>query len=99
VADPQGKCNLGTLSVVSLICGLISIFVFPMAFGGAAIIMGVMVMQRVDDKESREYGNARIGIIAGIVGIVLWIVTLFTMGYMGIDTGNLFGGQTPQSAF
>jgi uncharacterized membrane protein HdeD (DUF308 family) len=92
--------KLERLGLASLICGLVSIFIFPLAFGSAAIVMGYLVMQRIEDRESRAYGNARIGIIAGIIGIVLWIITLVAMGYLGGDMGNLFGGTPkPESAF
>ena len=93
--------NDESLGIVSLVCGLVSIFLFPLAFGGTAIIVGYLVMGR-NESDTRAYGNARIGMIAGIVGIVLWVATLASMGMMGIDVNSLFGsafdGGTPADA-
>ncbi len=93
------NANNDKLALAALVCGLTSIFIFPLAFGSAAIIFGVMVQDRVD-RDSREYENARLGIIFGIIGLVFWIVTLFAMNYLGFDANTFFSesGQ-PQSAF
>lgn len=84
--------NDESLGIVALVCGLVSIFLFPIAFGGAAIIVGLMVMGR-NDSTSRAYANARIGLIAGIIGIVLWIVTLVSLNMIGFDANSLINGS------
>ena len=85
------------LALASFICGLISIFIFPLAFGGAAIIFGIMVKDRVE-RDSRDYQNARLGIVFGIIGIVFWVITLMTMNYLNFDLNSLMGNGQPQSA-
>ena len=87
-------------ALIAMICGLVSIFIFPILFGTLGIVLGYTVMSRIDDKESHAYSTARIGLIAGVVGLALWVVTLASMGFLGIDQGVLAGnpGETP-SAF
>lgn len=84
--------NVEKVSIVALVCGLISIFIFPLLFGTAGIVLGYTVMSRVEDKTSRSYANGRIGLIAGIVGIALWFITLATMGLFGLNPNSLLGG-------
>lgn len=94
--------NIDKLAVAALVCGLTSIFIFPLAFGSAGIIFGLIVQDRLgkDARDSREYQNARLGIIFGIIGLVFWVVTLFAMNYLGFDANSLLGGtQQAQSAF
>lgn len=80
------------LAIASLVCGIASIFLFPLAFGSAAIIFGIMVKDRVE-KDSSAYQNARLGIILGIVGLVLWIVTVAAMNLAGFNINSFFGMQ------
>jgi hypothetical protein len=87
------------LAIAALVCGITSIFIFPLAFGSAGIIFGIMVQDRVE-KDSRAYQNARLGIVLGIVGLVLWVSTLAMMNLTGLDVNSFLGGQSqPQSAF
>ena len=80
------------LAVAALVCGITSIFIFPLAFGSAGIIFGILVQDRVE-KDSRAYQNARLGIVFGIIGLSLWVFTLLTMNYLNIDVNSLFGGS------
>lgn len=92
--------NVDSLSVAALICGLVSIFIFPLLFGITGIGLGLWVMGNVEDKGSRAYANGRIGVIAGTVGLVLWVLTLAAMGILGFDANSLLGaGDQPHSAF
>ena len=91
--------NDDKLATAALVCGLVSIFIFPLAFGAAAIIFGLIVQDRVEDQEVKAYQTARLGIIFGVIGIVFWIVSLFALNYIGIDMNSLMGTQEPQSAF
>ena len=87
------------LALAAFICGLISIFIFPLAFGSAGIIFGIMAQDRVE-KDSRAYQNARLGIIFGIIGIAFWIITLLAFNYLNADMTSLLGGSAQQpSAF
>lgn len=91
--------NDGKLSIAALVCGIVSIFIFPLAFGAAAIIFGVVVQGRVE-KDSREYQYARLGIVLGIVGLVFWVISLAALNYLGFNANSLFGGTVePQPAF
>ncbi|MDO4532556.1 MAG: DUF4190 domain-containing protein [Coriobacteriia bacterium] len=81
------------LALAALICGITSIFIFPLAFGSAGIIFGILVQDRVE-KDSRAYQNARLGILFGIIGLALWVFTLATMNYLNVDLNSFFG--TPQ---
>lgn len=93
------KENIEGLAVAAMVCGLVSILVFPLLFGVVGIGLGLWVTNNLEDKESRAYSNARIGIIAGIVGLALWIITLALMGMLGIDTSALLGSPQGPSAF
>lgn len=96
--DEQDNRN-EKLGLVAMICGIVSIFIFPLAFGAAAIIFGVNVTGR-EEKGTRAYQNAQLGIILGIVGLVLWLVSLVMFNYLNLDINSLFGGSAPQqSAF
>ena len=100
VMDEKNNTNSNNekLSIAALVCGLTSIFIFPLAFGAAGIIFGLMVQDRVE-KDTREYQNARLGIVFGILGLVFWIVSLVTLNYLGFDANSFFGGSAqPQSA-
>ncbi|MBE6470843.1 MAG: DUF4190 domain-containing protein [Coriobacteriaceae bacterium] len=91
--------NNEKLAIAALVCGITSIFIFPLAFGAAGIIFGLMAQDRAD-KESRAYQNAHLGIVFGIIGLVFWIVTLFAMNYLGFDANSLIsGGSQGESAF
>ena len=96
------EVNIDRLANVSLVCGIVSIFIFPMAFGGAAIIMGILVMERVETKDCRAYSNARLGIIFGIIGLALWLLMLAALNFAGFDMNslvNLSGESTQAPAF
>jgi uncharacterized membrane protein HdeD (DUF308 family) len=87
------------LALVGFICGLVSIFILPLAFGSAAIVFGIITTGRAE-KDSRAYTYARTGIVLGIVGLVLWVVALFTMSYLSIDLNGMLGISSPEpSAF
>ena len=91
--------NEDKLALASLVCGITSIFIFPLAFGTAAIIFGLITQDRVE-RDSREWQNARLGIIFGIIGLVLWVVALAAYNYIGFDMNSLGGGTSQQpSAF
>ena len=91
--------NNEKLAIAALVCGITSIFIFPLAFGSAGIIFGIMVQDRVE-QDSRAYQNARLGIVLGIIGIALWVGTLAMMNFTGLDVNAFLGGQAPQqSAF
>lgn len=98
MADNDTNANNEKLALASLICGLVSIFIFPLAFGSAGIIFGIMVQDRVE-KDSRAYQNARFGIIFGIIGLVFWVISLVMMNYVGFDANSFLGQSQPQSAF
>lgn len=87
-----------SVALASFICGIVSLFIFPLAFGGAAIIFGLLVQGRLDE-DSRALQNARLGIIFGIVGLVLWIASMAAMGLIGVDAGSFFGAPQEQPAF
>jgi hypothetical protein len=96
--DEQGNRN-EKLGLVAMICGIVSIFIFPLAFGAAAIIFGVQVTGR-EEEGTRAYQNAKLGIVLGIVGLVLWMVSLVMFNYLNIDLGSMFSGSAQQpSAF
>ena len=91
--------NNEKLGVAALVCGVVSIFIFPLAFGGAAIVFGIMVQDRAE-KDTRAYQNARLGIVFGIIGIVFWLVSLATMNLIGFDLNSMLGlSPQEQSAF
>jgi len=91
--------NNDKLAVAALVCGVVSIFIFPLAFGGAAIVFGIMVQDRVS-KDSRAYQNARLGIVFGIIGIVFWLVSLAALNLIGFNPSSMFGlSPQAQSAF
>ena len=96
--DEQNDRN-EKLGLVAMICGIVSIFIFPLAFGAAAIIFGINVTGR-EEEGTRAYQNARLGIILGIVGLALWIISLIMFNYLSIDLTSMMGGSGSQpSAF
>lgn len=55
------------LSIASLACGIVSIFVFPYIFGIGAVILGIIGLANLEEKKNLAIA----GIIVGIIGI-LW---------------------------
>lgn len=91
--------NNERLALAAFVCGIVSIFIFPLAFGSAGIIFGIMAQDRVE-RDTRAYQYARMGILLGIVGLALWVLALFMANYLSFDMNSFFGGTAPQpSAF
>ena len=59
--------NNNSSSIVSLVCGLISLFVLPFIFGIISIIFGIVGLSKQEEKKVYSI----IGIILGVIGI-LW---------------------------
>lgn len=58
--------NNGSCSVASLICSIVSFFVFPFIFGIAGIILGIIGISKQEEKKNL----AVIGVIIGIFSIL-----------------------------
>ncbi len=65
--------NNGSCSVASLICSIVSFFVFPYIFGLAGIILGIIGVSKQE-----KTGLAIIGIILSIIGII-WALSYYGM--------------------
>lgn len=59
--------NNSSMSIASLICGIVSIFILPFIFGLASIILGIVGVSKQEEKKN----CAIAGIIIGIISI-LW---------------------------
>lgn len=55
-----------SMSIASLICGIVSFFILPFIFGIASIILGIIAISKGEEKKT----YAVIGIILGIIGVV-----------------------------
>lgn len=55
-----------SMSIASLICGIVSIFILPFIFGIASIILGIIAISKQEEK--KNYGV--LGIILGIIGVI-----------------------------
>ncbi len=53
-------------STASLVCGIISFFIFPFIFGVVSIILGIIAFAKKENKKL----FAIIGILLGVVGII-----------------------------
>lgn len=84
------------LALAALICGIVSIFILPIALGSAAVIFGFIARSRAE-KGTRTYQNANLGILFGALGLLLWVFALLAAGYLGIDMGTLLGSGTAGS--
>ena len=78
------------ISLTALVCGIVSIFMFPLLFGGLGIALGIVGMSR-NEKGSTSYDLARAGLICGIVGLALWVLTVAIMNSLGITPNSLLG--------
>ena len=58
--------NNSTSSIASLICSIVSFFVFPFTFGIAGIILGIIGISKQEEKKNL----AVIGVIIGIFSIL-----------------------------
>ncbi len=59
----NGNNNLG---LASLICGIVSIFIFPFIFGIVGVILGIVGISKQEDKKVYSI----IGIILGIFSVL-----------------------------
>ena len=73
-APAETKANSG-LDIAALVCGILSIFLFPIIFGTLGIILGA-----VSKNKGSKSGMATAGIVCGIIGIVGWILMLVLGG-------------------
>lgn len=89
--------NNSRLATVALVCGITSIFILPILFGGAAIIFGSIVRSRAE-KGTRVYQNANLGILFGVLGLVFWVLALIASSYLQIDMGTFLGGTSTLSS-
>ncbi len=55
-----------SMSIASLICGIVSIFILPFIFGIASIILGIIAISKQEEKKN----YAVLGIILGIIGVI-----------------------------
>jgi hypothetical protein len=96
-----------TLSVVSLIAGLLGLTTFPFIASIAAIVTGGMAKKEIARSEGqlRGEGLATAGQILGWLGIgVAFLVACFlcfglslvlAIGWQALDVNTLFGGGLP----
>lgn len=81
-----------TLGLLGLIFGIISIpfgfccGLFTLPFAAAGIILGYLGMQRAAQGQATNKGQAKAGLITGIIGLVLGIVMVI-LGQL-LDVGQ-----------
>lgn len=75
---PQGEPGKG-FAITSLVTGIVSFFCFGIILGILAIVFG-----GVAKSKGYQGGMATAGMILGIVGIAIYIVTLITCGGLGL---------------
>jgi hypothetical protein len=63
-------------ATASLVMGIVGIFIFPIIFSVAAILMGGLARKEIAASGGLMTGdgNAVAGIILGCVGLVLWVI-------------------------
>ena len=67
-----------TLSIVSLVSGIVSLFIFGYILGAAAIVTGRLAM---NNPELKNRGMAISGIVLGAAGIILLIAMRIFLKY------------------
>ena len=77
--SPDGK-PANCMATSSLICGIISIFIFGVILGSLAIIFGSVALCQIGSEKTKWNPNARClaitGMVCGIVGFVWWLILL-----------------------
>ena len=69
------------LAIASLVLGISSFFIFPVATGVLAVVFGGMALKRIKANPNQEGAKmAKAGMILGIVGLALWVVFI-ALGY------------------
>jgi hypothetical protein len=81
-AAPPGQSSgkpAKPLAIASLVLGITSLLLFPIATGTLAIIFGVIALKRIKANPSLEGRKmALAGLICGIVGVALWVLLVAT---------------------
>ena len=77
-AKKEGNC----MATASMVCGIISIFLFGIILGVLAIIFGSVALGQIK-KEPERFNDsskckANTGLTCGIVGVVVWVIIVIT---------------------
>ena len=79
-ASPAPRAPNNTFGVISLVTGILSIpfsvccfGIFAFALAIAAIMLGILGSKKADQGQATNKGQARAGLICGIVGVVLGV--------------------------
>lgn len=78
-----GAKSMDGLAIASLVCSIVGMFFIPYLLPILGIIFGAVSMKRVE-KRSTSYKIAVAGLIVGIIGLVIQIIVLVTIGTIGI---------------
>ena len=69
-----------SLAILSLICGILGLFLIPIAGSIAAIVSGMIALNQYKDALETENNSnasmARAGLILGWIGLALWSVAV-----------------------
>jgi hypothetical protein len=71
-SPPQAKPSSG-FATAALVLGIISFFLFPIIFGPAGIICGVVAKSRNEPNADRGLVVSIIGLVGGMIfGVIVW---------------------------
>lgn len=80
--SPDGK-PANCMATASLVCGIISIFIFGLLLGTLAIIFGSVALCQVRKEPEKFNPNARCiaiaGLVCGLVGFLCWLIILIAV--------------------
>jgi hypothetical protein len=72
---PQAPTQTNTLAIVSLISGIVGLFMLPVIGGIVAVVTGHMAKKQIQESLGAQGGGgmATAGLIMGYISLVLWI--------------------------
>ena len=74
---PNQKVN-NKVALSSLICGMLSIWIFGIPFGLTAIILGIIALNTFDLATEKNESFAIAGIIIGVIAVVVCMMNIMT---------------------
>ena len=65
-------------AVVALACGILGLLLFPIVFGGTAIVLGVQARKRIQSSQGVLTGEglAKAAVILGILDVALFLLLI-----------------------
>ena len=76
--SPAQEPKNSGLAIASMVCGIVSFFLFGIVLGVLAIIFGAIAINRINERPHELKGlcQAKAGMICGIIAVVFWVILL-----------------------